>query len=308
MGSEVQMGKVFALPQLYLKLQWVHERSQSYHKRSQSYYRLSGVSSPYTVFWFVVTGTRHVISEGQRLTLSEGDLLVFPPQADIMKEKDDLETTFVTLTLGCEAKVGVFDFVTLYGFPKITRLPPSNELTRLLDLWRQLEKYTSRYESDLNNPNPGLEDHAHLPDKAQYSLYTQIYAMLTQWFSLMLELMLPHLPAHPSHIDQRVHQACTFIRSKLGEKIRLQEIAVHVALSESHLRTLFHKSLGLSPMEFVRKERLLRAKELLLSTDYGLKTIAETIGFDEQGQLSRAFRLAEGISPLEYRRMGRTLE
>jgi AraC family transcriptional regulator of arabinose operon len=244
--SVVTLGRIEALPQLNLKLLWVHERSKTLN-------RLSGVSSPYTVFWFVVAGTRHI-----------------------------------TLTLGCEAKVGVFDFVTLYGFPKITRLPPSDALTRFVALWRQLEKYTSRNESDLNRPNPDNAVPSHLPDTAQYSLYTQIYAMLTQWFSLMLELMLPHLPARPAQIDHRVHQACTYMRTRLGEKLLLRDIAEHVRLSEPHLRTLFHKAIGVSPMEFLRKERLLRAKELLLSTDKGLKTIAETIGFDEQGQLSRA--------------------
>jgi AraC-like DNA-binding protein len=260
------------------------------------------------VFWFVVTGNRHITSEGQRITLSAGDFLVFPPQADIINENEDCVTPFETLTLGCEAKVGAFDFVTIYGFPKIIRLPPSDALTRFLALWRLMEDYTSRYEADLNSPDPENTMPAQLPDTARYSLYTQLYSMLTQWFSLMLDLILPHLPAHPVQIDPRVHQASVYIREKLSEKVLLREIANHVGLSEPHLRTIFHKALGVSPMEFLRKERILRAKELLLSTNFGLKAIAEAIGYDEQGQLSRAFRLAEGISPLEYRRKGRTLE
>jgi AraC family transcriptional regulator of arabinose operon len=65
---------------------------------------------------------------------------------------------------------------------------------------------------------------------------------------------------------------------------------------------LFREALGMPLMEYVRQARISRARELLSMTSCSLKEIAEQLGFEDQSQLSRAFRKAEGLSPLSYRK------
>ena len=49
-------------------------------------------------------------------------------------------------------------------------------------------------------------------------------------------------------------------------------------------------------------ERMTRARNLLLSTEYPLKTIAQATGFSNEFYFSRCFRDFYGMPPGEYRR------
>jgi AraC-like DNA-binding protein len=286
------------LEHLRLKAHWVYKR------RRGSSYRLKGISSPYTIFWLILSGTNSIMVEGNWIVVKAGDLIVYPPQTIIKVLGESLEM-FNYLSIGCDAKAGAFDVASIYDFPRITRLPDTPELARFIASWNMLIEYSNRIATDTNTREGN--SHFILPDTLQYSFHIKFHALLLQWFSEMLDLMLPFLSTTPDKLDYRIYQACAFIREKLSTKLTLKDIANHVYLSQPHLRTLFHKSLGMPPMEFLRKERILRAKELLLSTDYMLREIAEQVGYLEQGQLSRAFRAAEGISPLEYRCQERLL-
>jgi AraC family transcriptional regulator of arabinose operon len=295
------LGRISSFVQLDFRTKYVYLRNR------RNALRRSGVNSgPFTVFWYVLAGRRWLFSEGKEYMLEAGDFVVFLPHIDItLGEEDDGEKEpFEYLSLGCEAKISAFNFVEIYAFPKTVKFPQSAAVSQFVELWRRIADYSEDHKEMLNTSSS--KDTSLLPTAAQYSVHNKLYVMLTQWFSQMLELMLPYLPPTQYKMDHRVQQACTFIREKMNSKLTLKDIADYVFISEPHLRTLFLNALGMSPMNYLRKERLLRAKELLFSTNYRLKEIAEMIGYHEQGQLSRAFRLAEGISPLEYRQRSQT--
>jgi AraC-like DNA-binding protein len=84
--------------------------------------------------------------------------------------------------------------------------------------------------------------------------------------------------------------------------MKISNLARHIYTSESHLRMLFRKTLGISPMDYLQQERMRRTRELLLNTEYSIKEISEKTGFANQNIFSRAFVNLEGISPREYRK------
>jgi AraC family transcriptional regulator of arabinose operon len=296
-----EMASLGPLDQLHLRIKWVHER----RRKSSFHLDLEFINSPYTIFWLVLTGTNELLTEGKKHRLKPGDFLVFPPQAPIrITGRGNRRTdTFHYLSIGCEAKTGVFNFIDLQTFPGITNLSDSASLSPFIALWRQMVEFSGRFST--RSFLPGAWQSVVPPVTSLYADYMKLYALLSQWFAMMLEMMLPYLPPVLDNIDPRIHRACTYIRNKLDAKLTLKDIARHVYLSEPHLRSLFYKTLGMAPTDFLQKERLARVKELLFSTDYRIKEIAEMVGYQEQGQLSRAFRLAEGISPQEYRYKGR---
>jgi transcriptional regulator GlxA family with amidase domain len=81
----------------------------------------------------------------------------------------------------------------------------------------------------------------------------------------------------------------------------LSDVAALLGISESALRALHRKAFGTSAGEHLRELRLVRAEELLVSTDKALSTIAKDVGYGHASTLTAAFRQRRGKTPGEYR-------
>jgi AraC family transcriptional activator FtrA len=86
-----------------------------------------------------------------------------------------------------------------------------------------------------------------------------------------------------------------------------QKIDVGILASKAHMsrRTFdrqFRKSLDMSPKEWIIKQRLKRAKELLESTKIGIERVSYCAGFETSENMRHHFRKNLQISPIRYRR------
>lgn len=93
-----------------------------------------------------------------------------------------------------------------------------------------------------------------------------------------------------------------FIDDHVHETVSLEDLAERMNLSPSRTSHLVRKFFGYSFQELVMIERMTRARNLLLSTEYPLKTIAQATGFSNEFYFSRCFRDFYGMPPGEYRR------
>lgn len=101
----------------------------------------------------------------------------------------------------------------------------------------------------------------------------------------------------------QARRALAHIEENLGSKIGIRELAALVSFSRSHFSRAFKRSLGLSPMAYVTKRRVERAKVMMIQTDQQLTEIALACGFADQSHLNRSFRRMVGVSPGVWRRM-----
>lgn len=83
------------------------------------------------------------------------------------------------------------------------------------------------------------------------------------------------------------------------------ELAEMTALSERHLLRVFKDAKGVSLVEFIRKARLERARQLLASTDLPLKEVAYRLGFSSHASFTTAFGREMNVTPCGYRRENR---
>lgn len=96
----------------------------------------------------------------------------------------------------------------------------------------------------------------------------------------------------------RIHR---YIQHHLGDDLRVADLARLACLSEAHFSTRFRAQTGLSPWQYVRRERLSAARRLLLQSRLPLTDIALQTGFANQSALSHAFRRCYGIAPRHFR-------
>lgn len=92
-----------------------------------------------------------------------------------------------------------------------------------------------------------------------------------------------------------------FIEAHYGRTIVLEELAQEAGISPFHFARQFKKTIGQSPMQFVRSFRIDRAKLLLEDANLPLIDIALRCGFADQAHFSRVFKQATGQTPKAFR-------
>jgi LacI family transcriptional regulator len=102
--------------------------------------------------------------------------------------------------------------------------------------------------------------------------------------------------------DKNVALALSFIRENASQGITVEQVLKHAFASRSQLEKKFRQFLGRSPQAEIRRVQVAKIKQLLLETDYPLKTIAELTGFEHVEYLSVVFKRLTGESPGGYRK------
>ena len=102
----------------------------------------------------------------------------------------------------------------------------------------------------------------------------------------------------PPVLDERAFvRATTFVAGRLGEPLSLADIAAAACISRFHFARLFRARTGCSPMAYVMRLRLERAREMLAREEHCIADTAAALGFYDQSHFTRTFRRAHGVPP-----------
>ena len=94
-------------------------------------------------------------------------------------------------------------------------------------------------------------------------------------------------------------RALTFLRAHLSEPVQLDRLADIAGVRPRTLETHFKAFLGTSPLGWVRRARLMRARQQLLSAgpDSSITDVALSSGFSQLGRFSAEYRSSFGELP-----------
>lgn len=122
---------------------------------------------------------------------------------------------------------------------------------------------------------------------------------------LMIEMFRTYCRLVASHSTQglspTVRRAVLMIDSDLSANLTLASLASAQNVSRGYLSTSFKRETGKTLSEYVREKRIVRAKELLLSTGLQVQSVAQQCGFDDVQYFTRQFKRETGMTPVEYR-------
>ncbi len=99
----------------------------------------------------------------------------------------------------------------------------------------------------------------------------------------------------------RLRKIAELVHARIEDELTLVEMAESVELSPAHFSRMFRKSTGETPHQFVLRNRMERAKEMLRAPEARVLDVAVACGFKTQQHFARVFRHVCGISPREYR-------
>lgn len=82
----------------------------------------------------------------------------------------------------------------------------------------------------------------------------------------------------------------------------MKELSQNANISYEYFRRIFENVYGVSPVKYLNKLRIDRAKELLNSGMYTVADAAFQSGFSDISYFSRFFKKETGLSPSEYKK------
>ncbi|BBI33431.1 response regulator transcription factor [Cohnella abietis] len=98
-----------------------------------------------------------------------------------------------------------------------------------------------------------------------------------------------------------VRHAIAFIKEHLDKNITLQQVAKSVHVNPNHLSEVFKRETGLNYLEFVTRQRMERAEEILNESNAKISEVANRVGYEDIKYFSRLFKKHTGRTPSEYR-------
>ena len=100
---------------------------------------------------------------------------------------------------------------------------------------------------------------------------------------------------------RKMHALIDYLHAHLETRIDLLKLAAIVGLSPQYVGKLFKQTAGISIHEYIARERIARARELLRDCSLSIASIALRLGFADQSHFARVFRRISRLSPAQFR-------
>lgn len=213
----------------------------------------------------------------------------FPCDIETRKPGDEI---LYDETGGCSIVGGVFPFAGRHSEMLLSSLPS------IVHIRREADKQTIRWSlermrEELRHPQPGG------------SLMAQQLA-----YMILLQALRLHLQEGTAQgvgwlfalADPQIRTAIACIHDAPGDRWTLQGPANRIGMSRTVFAQKFKKRVGMTPMEYLTRWRMLLAGDHLKSSNNSVAAISSLLGYETESAFGRAFRRFWGHSPREHRR------
>jgi AraC family transcriptional regulator len=99
----------------------------------------------------------------------------------------------------------------------------------------------------------------------------------------------------------RLRKIEDYVRGHLAENICIKALAELAGLSPFHFARAFKQATGMTPHQFVVRERMLHAQQLIRETSRSLIDIALEVGYTSPSHFAQVFRREVGMAPTQFR-------
>jgi transcriptional regulator GlxA family with amidase domain len=101
--------------------------------------------------------------------------------------------------------------------------------------------------------------------------------------------------------DPLLVKADVLVRRVRKKPMTVSRLASELRLSERTLYRRFMELTNAPPQQFILRRRIERAQTLLATTGQSVKSIAHSVGYEDESSFRKAFRKLTTLSPQEYR-------
>lgn len=92
-----------------------------------------------------------------------------------------------------------------------------------------------------------------------------------------------------------------YIKNNINEKILIEHLSDKACMSKANFYRVFKREFGISPLNFILNEKIVRAKQMLRHSGAKITSISDELGFTDVNYFIRLFKKMEGVTPASYR-------
>jgi len=98
-----------------------------------------------------------------------------------------------------------------------------------------------------------------------------------------------------------IDNALQYVDKHYAEKISAEALSMEVGLSKDKLQAGIQRRTGKTLHKYIQQMRMEKAKELLITTNDPLKSVADAAGYVNESHFCKVFKKMHLISPVQYR-------
>ena len=97
-------------------------------------------------------------------------------------------------------------------------------------------------------------------------------------------------------------KAIDYIYDNLHSRITIDDLSDYIGLSPAYFSKLFKKEVGLPVNEYIRRQKIETAKNMLTYSDISISQISSILAFPSQSYFTEIFKTYTGLTPSNYRK------
>ncbi len=202
-------------------------------------------------------------------------------------------------------ELGMMDNVVLCARQEIEEVYANNKVRLLISdifdpaLYERLRRISP-------SPIVILREHWTHEEAEQLSLIPRLiiahrFVMESSEFLARIVTLLTHQEVLPPLTGALVKRAIVYLGEHATTPISRWQLAEAVNVSEDYLTRIFRKEIGLSPWDYLNRQRIHLATNLLKQSTLTINEVASQTGFHDQAYFCRVFRKIKGMAPTKVR-------
>lgn len=223
---------------------------------------------------FVLEGTITYTVNGEKVVLNQNDAMLLVP-GTIRKRFPSEEL----------AHYVIFNYTAAKGNDIPSNLFFKNAVNQTIRKLLDVYPYTYYRAADhLTSPSRGNS-------KINTVLPNLFNCVLTELFDSM------------NYSTKNIHvlNAIKYINDNITRSLSLSDVSEFLHITKEYTAKLFKRELGMTASEFINKQKVTLAKDMLTNDAMSLAEIASCLGYENYGYFSNVFKDFFGISPISLK-------
>ena len=230
----------------------------------------------------VLKGKLTYIVDGQEIVVEENDALLLVPGTDRERLPYPDHADFI-----------IFNFFPPKENPLSSNLFFKNSVNQPIKTLLNTYPYKFYQENEINHYKGHEYRHYEIPEK------TKVNAILHNIFNCIFIDLFDSLKY--STKNTHVINTLKYINDNITSPLSLDSVCKEVHLSKEYTARVFKREIGITVTQYINQQKLDIAKNMLVSDEFDLQSIAEKVGYQNYNYFSRIFKKHFGITPINMK-------
>lgn len=252
------------------------------HLRTAQYTRVGSTwhqSSHYPTFnrlYYICDGEGIIEIDGHTYYPKVGDLVILPAKHKI--QFDTISTnTFLKYWCHLDATLGDNNVFDILNLPFVVQV---KDYSAMVQLFKKL----------IN---------CHTQEDLASAMMVKAY--LHQLLAVYIKEGSASSTDQKIYLNEQMSHILHYIHKYLSEDLNNELLAKELNFHPNHFIRFFKASIGMSPMKYIKKQRMKRAEFMLIASNLDITEISTRLGYKNIYHFSKAFKQYFGYSPTDYR-------